>query len=98
VDKLIITPEILALQAEWRALEATEKESDELPPKVAAFWNAPEPWIPPWRPIEWAEERAQSYARLRNDTAGTALAKPRRSVHEGSGVFFLVQGVFRSRP
>ena len=59
MGKLIITPEILALQAERQALEAAQKESDDLAPKVAAFWNAPEPWIPPWRPIESAEEREQ---------------------------------------
>jgi hypothetical protein len=32
---------------------------DPVPAKVAAFWNAPEPWIPLWRPIESAEERKQ---------------------------------------
>ena len=62
MGKLIITPEILAPQAERLALEAAQKESDELPPKVAAFWNAPEPWIPPWQPIELPQERAQREA------------------------------------
>jgi hypothetical protein len=96
VGKLIITPEILALQAERQALEAAQKESDDLPPKVAAFWNAPEPWIAPWRHIESAEERA--LPGLRNDTAGTALAKPRRRSTKVQRGFLLVQGVFPGRP
>jgi hypothetical protein len=57
VGKLIITPEILALQAERQALEAAKKESDDLQPKVAALWNAPQPLIETSRHIESAEER-----------------------------------------
>jgi hypothetical protein len=39
------------------AIDALDSPSaaHELPAKVAAFWNAPEPWIPPWRHIETAE-------------------------------------------
>ena len=58
MGKLIITPEILALQAEREALEK-RKEQDRVPPRVAAFWFAEEATIPPWRPIESAEEREQ---------------------------------------
>jgi hypothetical protein len=57
MGKLIITPEILALKAEREALEK-QKEQDRMPPKVAAFWNAQESIIPPWR-LETSAERQQ---------------------------------------
>jgi hypothetical protein len=60
MGKLIIDPQKLAeIRAAIDALDQPTLPGDELPPKVAAFWNAPEPWIPPWRPIESAEEREQ---------------------------------------
>jgi hypothetical protein len=75
-NKLIIDP--AARERIRAALEALDRKEqtkseelaqgqvkptiDPVPAKVAAFWNAPEPWIPPWRPIESAEERAQREA------------------------------------
>jgi hypothetical protein len=60
MGKLIIDPQKLAeIRAAIDALDQPTLPGGELPAKVAAFWNAPEPWIPPWRPIESAEERAQ---------------------------------------
>ena len=54
MGKLIITREILALQA----LEAAPQESEELPALVKRFWEASEESIPPWR-LESAAEREQ---------------------------------------
>jgi hypothetical protein len=38
--------------------------TDELPAKVAAFWNAPEPWIPPWRLESAAEREHRPFSRI----------------------------------
>ena len=57
MGKLIITPEILALQAERKALEMRKEQQPEpLPPLVKAFWEHQEADIPPWR-MESSEER-----------------------------------------
>jgi hypothetical protein len=57
VGKLIITPEILALQAERKAREAAKEPKPEpLPPMVKAFWEHEEADVPPWR-MESCEER-----------------------------------------
>lgn len=69
-NKLIIDPAareriraaLEALDRQELAQEQVKPTIDPVPAKVAAFWNAPEPWIPPWRPIESAEERAQREA------------------------------------
>ena len=74
-NKLIIDP--AARERIRAALEALDRQeqtkSEELaqrqikptiepvPAKVAAFWNAPEPWIPPRRPTESAEEREERH-------------------------------------
>jgi hypothetical protein len=72
-NKLIIDPaereriraalETLDRQEQTKSEELTrghfKPTIDPVPAKVAAFWNTPEPWIPPWRPIESAEEREQ---------------------------------------
>ena len=57
--KLIITPEILALQAERSTRESPPQKSEELPALVKRFWEASEASIPLWRHIESAEEREQ---------------------------------------
>jgi hypothetical protein len=71
VASLIITKEILALQAERAAREAEEKRKllppvdspddradpdDAMPARVAAFWHHQEAAIPAWR-LELREER-----------------------------------------
>jgi hypothetical protein len=57
MGKLIITPEILALQAERKALEMRKEQKPEpLPPLVKAFWEHQEADTPPWR-MESSEER-----------------------------------------
>ena len=57
--KLIITPEILALQAECKALEMRKEQKPEpLQPLVKAFWEHEEQITPPWR-SESSEERVQ---------------------------------------
>jgi hypothetical protein len=61
MGKLIIDPQKLAeIRAAIDALDSPSA-ADELPAKVAAFWNVPEPWIPPWRHIETAEEREERH-------------------------------------
>jgi hypothetical protein len=62
MGKLVIDPQKLAeIRAAIDALHQHKPPADELPPKVAAFWNAPEPWIPPWRHLESAEEREERH-------------------------------------
>jgi hypothetical protein len=57
VGKLIITPEILALQAQRKALEMRKEQKPEpLPPLVKWFWEHEEQITPPWR-SESSEER-----------------------------------------
>jgi hypothetical protein len=60
MSNYVISPETReALRLAREELDRREQalaEQNRVPPRVAAFWNAPEPWIPPWRPIESAEE------------------------------------------
>ena len=57
MGKLIITPEILALQAQRKALEMRKEQKPEpLPPLVKWFWEHEEQITPPWR-SESSEER-----------------------------------------
>jgi hypothetical protein len=60
VGKLIITREILALQAERLALERLEQKPEELPALVKRFWFQEESIIPPWR-LESAEEEEERH-------------------------------------
>ena len=74
---LIITPEILALQAEREALERAEREpkllpplSDAMPAKVRAFFEHQEADTPAWR-LESREEReARQEAQTRGAWTG----------------------------
>jgi hypothetical protein len=61
VAKLIIDPQkLLEIRAAVDALDQP-KPPIELPAEVAAFWNAEESTIPPWR-LETSAERAEREA------------------------------------